>query len=261
MSRRKSLSTQVWESLSERIGSGALAPGAQLPTEAVLCAEYSVSRTVVREAIARLRSEGRVIPQQGRGVFVSEAPAQLNFQITDTALQSLAETVALLELRLSIETEAAGLCAERCSEAQAADIRTLMDQVDSVHAELATSQIHYDYDFHLKIAQGSDNAFMLAFLEYLRPLIVPHFRLEQIVWDVGKEAYYAGIHVEHERIVTAIEARNPTAARTAMRRHLVNSLGRVRALAAASGARPDGAEVTKAAKALFTTPPSKVDPR
>ena len=92
MAKRKPLSTLVWESLSEKIASGALKPGAQLPTEAELCAEYEVSRTVVREAIARLRSAGLVIPQQGRGMFVSEAPRQPAFQISEEALQTLAET-------------------------------------------------------------------------------------------------------------------------------------------------------------------------
>jgi len=53
MTKRKPLSTLVAESLAEKIRSGQLQPGAQLPTEAELCAEYDVSRTVVREAVAR----------------------------------------------------------------------------------------------------------------------------------------------------------------------------------------------------------------
>ncbi|WP_164750752.1 winged helix-turn-helix domain-containing protein, partial [Mesorhizobium sp. M1A.F.Ca.IN.022.04.1.1] len=61
MTKRKPLSTVVAESLAEKIRSGELQPGAQLPTEAELCAEYDVSRTVVREAVARLRSEGMVV--------------------------------------------------------------------------------------------------------------------------------------------------------------------------------------------------------
>ena len=78
MAKRQALSTIIAEDLSGRIRSGELQPGAQLATEAELCIRYEVSRTVVREAIARLRSEGLVIPQQGRGMFVSEAPAPRN---------------------------------------------------------------------------------------------------------------------------------------------------------------------------------------
>ncbi|MFV0385821.1 FadR/GntR family transcriptional regulator [Paracoccus sp. (in: a-proteobacteria)] len=251
MARRKPLSTLVWESLSEKIASGALQPGAQLPTEAELCTEYEVSRTVIREAIARLRSAGQVIPQQGRGMFVSEAPAQPGFLISEEALQTLAETIALLELRLSVEVEAAGLCAERRSDAEAADIAALMEQTDSAHADPSAVLVHYDYDFHLSIARAARNEFMLAFLEYLRPLIVPRYLLGHIVTTDLKDSYYTRIHDEHLQIVTAIGAGNASAAREAMRRHLVNSLERMKAFGAAvgisSGRLPDAA----AARALF----------
>lgn len=251
MAKRKPLSTLVWESLSEKIASGALKPGAQLPTEAELCAEYEVSRTVVREAIARLHSAGLVIPQQGRGMFVSEAPRQPAFQISEEALQTLAETIALLELRLSVEVESAGLCAERRSDAEARDIEALMEQIDSAHADLSVAEIHYDYDFHLRIAQAARNAFMLAFLEYLRPLIVPRFQLGCIVTADLKDGYYARIHDEHQRIVAAIVAGNPAAAREAMRRHLINSLERMKALAATAGVKGDMSATTEAARALL----------
>ena len=157
MSRRKPLSTVVSESLTERIASGEWAPGAQLPTEAELGAEFQVSRTVVREAVARLRSAGLVVPQQGRGVFVSEAPQPQSFSISEEVLQTLPETIALLELRLSVEVEAAGLCAERRTDAEAAAIRALMEQIDATRADPAAVPIHYDYDFHLSIARGARN--------------------------------------------------------------------------------------------------------
>ena len=249
MAKRKPLSTIVAESLSEQIASGALAPGAQLPTEAELCAEYGVSRTVIREAVARLRSDGLVIPQQGRGVFVSEAPRPQSFLIPEDALQTLPETIALLELRLSVEVEAAGLCAERRSAAEAREIRALMEQVDAQHADPAAVHIHYDYDFHVKIAQAARNDFMLAFLEYLRPLIVPRFQLGHLVAPARKEDYYSRIHGEHEQIVVAIERGDAQAARESMRAHLLNSLERMRAFAAT--AKMDGAGNSAAARSLI----------
>jgi GntR family transcriptional repressor for pyruvate dehydrogenase complex len=235
MRNRKPLSTVVAEDLLEKIQSGRLAPGAKLPTEAELCTEYEVSRTVVREAVARLRSEGMVIPQQGRGVFVSKAPVARNFSISEDALRTLPETIALLELRLSVEVEAAGLCAERRTEAEVRAIAKLMEQVDAQHDDPAAVQIHYDYDFHLAIAKTTRNGFIHEFLSYLRPIIVPRFRLGHVVAPDHKDAYYARIHAEHKRIVEAIERKDAQAAREAMRKHLLNSLERVRALALASG--------------------------
>lgn len=250
MTKRKSLSTVVAESLAEQIRTGALKPGEQLPTEAALCAEYDVSRTVVREAVARLRSDGMVVPQQGRGMFVSESPAPRNFSIPDEALKTLPETIALLELRLSVEVEAAGLCAERRTQAETDTIRTLMEQVDARHGDPGSTQIHYDYDFHLAIARAADNEFIHGFLEYLRPMIVPRFRLGYVVPPDLTGSYYARIHKEHRSIVDAIDRMDAKAAREAMRKHLQNSLERVRALAQASGVET-AASQKEAAAAMF----------
>ncbi|WP_189510128.1 MULTISPECIES: FadR/GntR family transcriptional regulator [unclassified Mesorhizobium] len=252
MTKRKPLSTLVAESLAEKIRSGQLQPGAQLPTEAELCAEYDVSRTVVREAVARLRSEGMVVPQQGRGMFVSQTPAPRNFSIPDETLRTLPETIALLELRLSVEVESAGLCAERRTDKDAGDIRAMMEQVDAQQADPAAVQIHYDYDFHLAIAKAARNEFIHGFLSYLGPIIVPRFQLGYVVEPALKDSYYARIHNEHKAIVDAIERQDGRAARQAMRKHLHNSLGRVRALARASGVEATDAEQKAAAASLFT---------
>jgi GntR family transcriptional repressor for pyruvate dehydrogenase complex len=251
MTKRKPLSTVVAESLTEKIRSGELQPGTQLPTEAELCSEYDVSRTVVREAVARLRSDRLVIPHQGRGMFVSDTPTPRNFSIPEEALKTLPETVALLELRLSVEVEAAGLCAERRTEAEAVAIRALMEQVDAQHEDPTAVQIHYDYDFHLAIAKATRNAFIHGFLSYLRPMIVPRFQLGYVVAPGLKDTYYARIHNEHRSIVDAIERRDGRAARQAMRKHLHNSLERVRALALASGVETTDAEQKAAAASLF----------
>ena len=62
------LSDQVTEVLLSRIESGQLKPGEKLPPEVVLAPEFGVSRTVIREAISRLKHEGLVESRQGSGV-------------------------------------------------------------------------------------------------------------------------------------------------------------------------------------------------
>ncbi len=251
MTKRKSLSTVLAESLSEQIRSGALKPGAQLPTEAELCVEFDVSRTVVREAVARLRSDGLVVPHQGRGMFVSDQPEPRNFSIRDEALKTLPETIALLELRLSVEVEAAGLCAERRTDEEADEIRALMEQIDNRHDDPSSVQIHYDYDFHLAIARAGRNAFMHGFLTYLRPMIVPRHQLGYVVEPRLKEAYYRRIHREHLAIVDAIGRKDAAAARRAMRKHLHASLERIRALALESGIEAGAGDAKAVAADLF----------
>ena len=63
---------RVREALLERISSGDLAPGAQIPTEDNLGAEFGVSKPTVRQALAGLADDGFVVKLHGRGSFVSE---------------------------------------------------------------------------------------------------------------------------------------------------------------------------------------------
>lgn len=235
--KRKSLSTVVFEGLLDQIRSGKLGPGAQLPTEADLCDSFAVSRTVVREAVARLRSEGLVIPRQGKGVFVSEAPLG-SFSIPDQDLDALPQTLALLELRLGVEVESAGLCALRCTEEEARAIRAEMERVDAAHPDPNSTRVHYDHEFHLLIARGSHNPQIIDFLSYLGQQIGPRLRLGYILLPALKDEYFDRIHGEHRAVVEAIEQRNPDLAREAMRNHLSNSLERLRALAKVAGTRP-----------------------
>lgn len=196
--------------------------------------------------MARLRSEGLVIPRQGKGVFVSEAPSA-PFAIPDESLRSLPQTLALLELRLAVETEAAALCARRRSEADLASIRTEMERADVAHPDPAEVQVHYDYDFHLAIARGAGNDYILDFLTWMRPLLVPKVRLGYVVDPSLKDSYFDRMHGEHLQIVAAIARQDAEAARRAMHSHLEGSLARLRALALARGQ----GQTPQAAGALF----------
>lgn len=235
MARRKTLSATVAEDLRRRIRSGELAPGARIPTETELGDSYEVSRTVIREAIASLRSDALLISQQGRGVFVSDTLPPRRFEIAEDVLGTLPETLSLLELRLAVETESAGLCAERRTDREAAAIRHLMEGIDAGSWDPDTVSLHYDYDFHLAIAAAARNPFIERFLLFLQPTIVPRFELGHIVAREFKTDYYEAIHREHDAIVTAIERSDAQAARHAMRQHLHNSLDRLRDLAETAG--------------------------
>ncbi|WP_166433975.1 FadR/GntR family transcriptional regulator [Roseovarius spongiae] len=230
MARRKTLTTIVAEELSKKILDGALQPNEQLPTESELCEQFEVSRTVVREAVAQLRSDGLLVSRQGRGMFVAEYPFSSRFKLDADALNTLPETIAILELRLAIEVESASLCAERRSDSDAVQIRRVMEEVDARHMDPESVEVHYDFEFHLAIAQGTQNPYFHRFLKFLEPTFTRRFQLSALVSQEFKDDYYIAIHDEHEAIVVTIENRDPEAARAAMRLHLRNSLERLRAL-------------------------------
>src|ERR671917_563564 len=72
--RKPKLSERVVSALREQVLTGAVKPGGKLPTETRLTETFGVSRTVVREAIARLAADGLVEARQGAGIFVIRQP-------------------------------------------------------------------------------------------------------------------------------------------------------------------------------------------
>ena len=78
---------------------------------------FAVSRTVVREAISGLQASALVQTRHGVGTFVVEPSQTGNFRITSQDMATVADVISVLELRISLETEAAGLAAQRRSPA------------------------------------------------------------------------------------------------------------------------------------------------
>ena len=111
--RARTLGHELVESLGDRIRDGRLSPGEKLPTEAAFMGEFGVSRTVVREAISKLQASGLVETRHGVGTFVVGLGDAAAFRIAPEQLATLRDVVAMLELRIGVETEAAGLAAQR----------------------------------------------------------------------------------------------------------------------------------------------------
>ena len=129
LSAQRKLSRGLSDQLAEQIKSGRLAPGARLPTEQALTRAARVSRTVVREAVAALRAEGLVVTRQGVGAFVSAEPQRAPFRIDPERMQTLADVLNVMELRLGVEIESAGVAAERASRAQVRAIAAALEAI------------------------------------------------------------------------------------------------------------------------------------
>jgi GntR family transcriptional repressor for pyruvate dehydrogenase complex len=160
------LSDQVAEQLSAEIKLGRLAPGDKLPTEARLVEQFAVSRTVVREAVSRLKSLGLVDSRQGSGVFVSaQQPfAPLNFEARHAASQEA--VVQMVEVRRALEAEVASLAAERRS---ASDLHAIEKAVQALDQAVASGGdgVAEDVNFHRAIAEATRNPFLIQTLSYL----------------------------------------------------------------------------------------------
>lgn len=225
--RRGSLSEQIVEVLQQRIHSGEYARGEKLPTELELISEFGVSRTVIREAVANLKSGGLVTTRQGVGVFVQHSAPLRPFYIESTDSDLVAEAVSILELRIALEVEAAALAAGRRDDKSLLAMAQAMDGMSKA-IQAGEDAIQSDLAFHRAVATATDNLHYLKLFNYLGELSVPRARLNTFaIAKESREAYLNRVNDEHRRVYEAIEAGDSEGARGAMRLHLTGSKERL----------------------------------
>ncbi len=222
------LTQEIAQRLAAEIRAGKLAPGARLPTEHEMVQAMGVSRTVVREAVAALRADGLVITRQGAGAFVATDAARRPFRLAPDNVLTVQEVLDVMELRTSMEVEAAGLAAERGAPVAKQRIGKALAALERVIArgEIAVDE---DFAFHRAIADATGNAQFGRFLEYLGRFIIPRQSIRAQREETQRD-YLTKIQGEHRAIQQAIDAGDATKARRAMRQHLVNSRARYRSL-------------------------------
>ena len=192
--------------LKHSILTGELLPGDKLPSEAEICSTYGVSRSSARGAISALAAQGLVETRKGSGSFVLE-------QCTSDPALCLQKInrIDLFEFRRILETESAGLAAQRADDTAIAHMRRLaiLMQESSSKADIAL----YDGKFHLALAQASHNSAILQIFKLLQDSFSKMFY--QNVCIMGSEGY-----LYHLKIISAIESRNSDLAREYMQEHL-----------------------------------------
>ena len=226
--RRKprNLAMSLVEELGERIRAGRVQVGEKLPTEAAIMGEFGVSRTVVREAISRLQASGLVETRHGIGTFSLGAGEAPGFRLTPDAMGTLQDVIAVLELRIGVETEAAAIAAQRRTEANLAQMRLALDAVSAALDE-GRDAVAPDFQFHLEVARATQNSHFADLMTTLGSAIIPRARLAGEISEAHLN-YLRRVNAEHENILEAIASGDSDAARAAMRTHLANSRERRR---------------------------------
>lgn len=221
---------QLIDILSSEIRGRKFRPGARLPTEQEMVARFQVSRTVVREAIAALRAEGLVVTRQGAGAFVAEGAGSRPFRIVSEELRSFTEVLQVMQLRLAVEVEAAGLAAENRNARALAEMGRCLDVIDDA-IRAGDAAVEEDFAFHLAIAAATGNPYFERFMHFLGTVIIPRQTLRLGMDDAAQRRVYLGqIQIEHRNIYAAIRDASTDAARRASRAHLELSVERYRRL-------------------------------
>lgn len=234
LARREQLPDEIARSLSDKIGSGALAPGDRLPTEAALAESFGVSRNVVREAIARLKYDGLIETRQGSGAFVASERSSRSFRIDPDRLKEDDDLRQIFELRLYVEMGAAALAAGRRTHDQMARILEALSAMRKA-VETDADGVFADAEFHHAIADAANNVYYRDFMIFLADRMRQSIAVARA--NTARSHGSPRVQTEHEAIAAAIEAADADAASEAVRTHLVNAAARL-GLSLATGGKP-----------------------
>jgi len=225
--RARGLAHGLVEDLGEKIRNQSLRPGDKLPTESAIMQAYGVSRTVVREALSKLQAGGLVETLHGVGTFVLQPRTGGVFRLDPGEIAASVDVLAVLELRISLETESAGLAASRRTDEQLVAMRQALDDFEH-NVVVAGDTVGPDFRFHLQIAESTGNPYFADIMRHLGTTLIPRTRISAIRTHEGGAPYLSRVNREHEEIYAAIARRDPESARAAMRIHLTNSRERLR---------------------------------
>ncbi|MFA4914661.1 MAG: FadR family transcriptional regulator [Comamonadaceae bacterium] len=217
------LADRVSSTLTEQVLSGVYPPHCRLPTEPQLAEQFGVSRTVVREAISRLKSEGLVETRQGSGTVVLGANRAHVFRIE--ALGGQLEVIAVQEVRSGLESEMAARAAARRTDEQNARIQRALRRIDDAVAD-GKNGVAEDMAFHAAIAQAANNPLMISLLDFIGRMLHDVINVTRAN-EARRADFVRQVEIEHAAIADAIARRDVEGARAAALRHMQASIDRI----------------------------------
>jgi GntR family transcriptional regulator, transcriptional repressor for pyruvate dehydrogenase complex len=221
----KTLADQVTESLTSKILAKNFTDS-QLPSEQALAEGFGVSRTVIREAVSRLKAEGLIDTRQGRGAFVRNDRLDVPFRIDLNSKDLLGSLLHIIELRRGLDAEIAFLAATRRKRDQMFAIRRALGDIEKA-SKAGRDAAAEDLAFHLSIARATGNPLFLELLSFLNRFLYIGIRVTRAHEDKRVE-FSEQTRVEHMAIADAIERQDAEAAATAAKIHMINAAVRIK---------------------------------
>ncbi len=212
--KRVNVSDQVFEQLKTQLLSGNWQPGEKIPSENELSEKFQVSRVTIRQALQRLTALGLLETRFGEGSFVKKAEVG-NFMnvLVPHAYLSKNSTLEVLEFRQVVETESAGLAAERATPEDVRQLEEILAEMEQLKEDsLAFAKA--DLDFHVAVSRITRNSLIITTNSILNDILSVSMQdiVEQLGFEIG--LYY------HKKIIEAIAANDTKAATGIMREHI-----------------------------------------
>ncbi|HEY0295990.1 MAG TPA: FadR/GntR family transcriptional regulator [Bordetella sp.] len=228
------LTDRVAGILLDEVTGGRYQIGDVLPPEQAMATQLGVSRTVLREAVSRLKADGFVQSKQGRGLTVMQTsrPSVLRMYAADDS--DVEQVLHIVELRRAFEAEAAMLAAQR---RDADDLAALGASLQAMARALASGDVAAgtaaDVEFHRRIARATHNEYYLSFFDFLSLLLKKNLQISRT--KSAQTGRGDRAQKEHEMIYAAIEQGDAVLARQCARAHIENTEARLRSERAAGG--------------------------
>ena len=215
------LSTSVVRQIEELILRGILRPGARLPSERELADRLGVSRPSLRDAVAQLETSGLLATRAGAGIYVADV---LGGAFSPALIDLFSRHDEALFDALSFRRDMEGLASERAarlgSDTDLAVIAALFAKMEQAHKDRATDlEGQLDAQFHMAIIEAGHNVIMLHMMRSMYDLLQGGvFYNRQVMFQ--QHTSRAALLDQHRAINSALQSRDPAAARGAVEAHL-----------------------------------------
>ena len=215
------LSTTVTRQIELLILRGILRPGERLPSERELAERLGVSRPSLREAVAELQNNGLLTAKAGAGIYVADV---LGSAFSDGLVRLFSAHDEAVFDYISFRRDMEGLAAERAarlgSDTDLQVIQKIYDKMEAAHTKRnPADEAQLDADFHLSIIEASHNVIMLHMMRSMYDLLKQGVFYNRQVMFRNKTTRTVLLD-QHRAINTALQARDPAAARAAINAHL-----------------------------------------
>lgn len=196
-----------------------LLPGDPIPKELEFADSLGVSRTVVREALLRLRTLGLVESKKHRGMILTQPDVIDNFErVLDPTLLGNETLENLFELRLILEMGMADVLFARKTQKDLDELERIVEHEEATEKDTTSFSLENEIAFHGKLYQMSNNNTIQRFHVLLLPVF--QYVIEQQKESGAEYEYSEGKFVTHRNLLENIRVGTPETFRIAMRKHL-----------------------------------------
>jgi len=219
--RTKKVYMHIVEQIQDLIKEGKLKPGDKLPSEHILAGKFGASRPSLREALTALEILGITESRGGKGNFIRDNLRSPLYEQRFKELEEEESPFELLEARKAVETEIAGLAAEKATSEDIREIEKALDRMENTLDD-TPRVMEFDRKFHIAIAKAAHNSVLFQMMNYLAD------GLKESLWVNIKEKSWAlpghpqKYLEEHTKLLEAIKKGDKKAARRTMYSHLAD---------------------------------------